>query len=62
MGPNIVLIVVSLRLYGFTVFSPIMTILLYFFKHAYLFIIMIRYVAISKQCYNDNDAIRYWVV
>lgn len=57
MGPNIVLIVVSLRLSRFIVFSPIMRILLYFFKHAYLFIIMIWYVAISKQRYNDNDAI-----
>lgn len=52
MDPNIVIIVVSLRLSRFTVLSPVVRILLYFFKHAYLMrysVIMTGYVAISKK-------------
>lgn len=55
MDPNIAIIVVSLRLSRFTVLSPVVRILLYFFKHAYLMrysIIMTGSVAISKKKKN----------
>lgn len=61
MAPTTVLIV-SLRLSRFTILSPIIIFSLFFQTWILLFPDMVRYVTISKQCYNDNDATQYWVV
>lgn len=62
MAPTIVLIVVSLSLPRFTILSPIIRILCFFQTCIPLYHDMVWYVAISKQCYNDNDVTQHWVV